>query len=166
MLASIALAQGDLATARTEVDAALAAKPGARTPLLLSAQVAFRSGDLGNALSLCDRAIEAGRARGEGPLVNLQSTRGDILARMGREREAQEAFLAEIREFPENLDAWSRLALLYASSGQEEQFRGLLQELARKVPTRLGFEAAARISEIVGDRVAAKEWRRRAGGTK
>jgi len=166
MLASIALAQGDLATARTEVDAALAAKPGARTPLLLSAQVAFRSGDLANALSLCDRAIEAGRARGEGPLINLQSTRGDILARMGREREAQEAFLAEIREFPDNLDAWSRLALLYASSGQEEPFRALLQELARKVPTRPGFETAARICEIVGDRAGAREWHRRAAGTK
>src|SRR5262249_47291954 len=150
-LASIALAQGDLETARCETEKALAARPNTRAPLLLSAQIAFRTGDLAGALSFCDRALEMGRAKGDGPLINLESTRGDILARLGREGDAEEAFLAEIREFPENLDAWSRLALLYASSGQNEQFGALLQELGRRIPTRMGFEAAARICEIVGD---------------
>jgi tetratricopeptide (TPR) repeat protein len=160
-LASIALAQGDFATARREAEAALAQRPAARAPLLLLALVAQRRGDLPAALSFCDRALEIGRARGDNSLVNLQATRGDILARLGREKEAEEAFRAEIRDFPENLDAWSRLALLYASAGRREDYGRLLSEMADRMPTSRSFEALAHICEILGDRAGAQKWRRR-----
>jgi len=160
-LASIALAQGDFATARREAEAALAQRPAARAPLLLLALVAQRRGDLPAALSFCDRALEIGRARGDSSLVNLQATRGDILARLGREKEAEEAFRAEIRDFPENLDAWSRLALLYASAGRSEDYGRLLSEMANRMPTSRSFEALAHICEILGDRAGAQKWRRR-----
>jgi len=158
-LASIALAQGDLATARQRAEAALAERPSARGPLLLLALVIQRRGDFSLALSFCDRALEIGRTRGDGSLVNLQSTRGDILARLGREKEAEEAFRAEIRDFPENLDAWSRLALVYASSGRRGEFQQLLSEMTRRLPTSRSFETAVRVCEIVGDRACARKWR-------
>jgi len=158
-LASIALAQGDLATARQQAEAALAERPSARGPLLLLALVTERRGDFSLALSFCDRALEIGRTRGDGSLVNLQSTRGDILARLGREKEAEEAFRAEIRDFPENLDAWSRLALVYASSGRRGEFQQLLSEMTRRLPTSRSFETAVRVCEVVGDPACARKWR-------
>lgn len=161
-LASIALAEGDLATARQQAQAALAASPAAQGPLLLLSLVAARSGDLPAALSFCDRAIAESQTRGEGSLVNLQSTRGDILARLGRERESEEAFRAEIRDFPENLDAWSRLALVYASSKRGEEFARVLSEMTRRLPSSRSFDTAARVCEIIGDRASAQKWRRRA----
>jgi len=74
----------------------------------------------------------------------------------------EEAFRAEIRSFPENLDPWSRLALLYASEGRQTDFRQVLMDLARKVPTPRAYEAAARVSDITGDTAGARSWRRRA----
>jgi predicted Zn-dependent protease len=95
-------------------------------------------------------------------LINLQATRGDVLARLGREAEAEEAFRGEIHDFPENLDAWSRLALLYASAGQRDQSERLLAEMVGRIPASRSFEAAARVAEILGDRAAAQRWRGRA----
>ncbi|HXM75817.1 MAG TPA: tetratricopeptide repeat protein, partial [Thermoanaerobaculia bacterium] len=161
-LASIALGEGDLATARREAEAARAQRPAAQGPLLLLALVAGRNGDLPAALSFCDKAMELGSSRGARPLVNLQSTRGDLLARLGREKEAEEAFRAETRDFPENLDAWSRLALVFASSGRRDEFEGLLSEMTRRLPASRSYEAAARVCEIIGDPAAARKWRRRA----
>jgi Tfp pilus assembly protein PilF len=80
---------------------------------------------------------------------------------LGREKEAEEEFRAEIAGFPENLDAWSRLALLYASQGRVGEYRGLLSDMTRRVPTTRSFDAAARVADIVGDKTAAREWRKR-----
>ena len=160
-LASIALAEGDLAAAREQGRAALAARPSTQAPLLLLALISNRAGDPAAALSFGDRALEIGRSRGEGPIVNLQSTRGDALARLGREKEAEEAFRDELRNFPENFEAWSRLGLVYASSGRRADCERLLAEMVERVPTARSFETAARVSEIVGDRSSAQKWRRR-----
>ena len=98
-------------------------------------------------------------------MMDLEATRGDVLSRMGEEKAAEKAFAAEIRSFPENLDAWSRLALLYASAGREREFRDLLSRMTTQVPGRKSFEAAARVCEIVGDKKAARAWRDRAGAS-
>ncbi len=161
-LSWIALGQGDLASARREAEAALRVRPDAQGPLLLLASIAARAGELPRALDYCDRAIRLARARGEGPLINLQATRGDVLARLGRQAEAEEAFRAEVRDFPENLDAWSRLALLYASAGRRGEADRLLNEMVERVPASRSFQAAAHVSEILGDRAAAQRWRSRA----
>lgn len=160
-LSWIALAQGDLASARREAEAALQARPDAQGPLLLLASIAARAGELPRSLDYCDRAIGLAHSRGEGPLINLQATRGDVVARLGREKEAEEAFRAEVRDFPENLDAWSRLALLYASAGRRDESERLLDEMVERIPASRSFQAAARVSEILGDRASARRWRRR-----
>ncbi len=71
---------------------------------------------------------------------------------------------AEIRDFPENLDGWSRLALIHASSGQANEFRETILAMTRQVPTPAGFEAAARVCQTVGDAAGARLWRQRKAG--
>jgi tetratricopeptide (TPR) repeat protein len=160
-LALVALARGDFEAARRQAQAALASRPTSRAPLLLLARVEIAEGHPAAALALLDSAREMGRQLGQPPLASLESTRGDVLARLGREREAEDALRAETREFPENFDAWSRLALVYASAGRKEEFRQVLSEMTNRVPTPAAFDAAARVCEIIGDREGARRWRAR-----
>lgn len=162
-MAVIALEQGDLATSRAQIQQAFA-RSGAtrRRPWLVLARIESKSGNLNAALTDLDQALEIERRWDQPPMADIQATRGDVLARMGREREAEQAFRAEIRNFPENLDAWSRLALLYASGDRLAEFRHLLDDMTSRVPTRSTFSTAARICAIVRDTACVQKWERRA----
>jgi arylsulfatase A-like enzyme/tetratricopeptide (TPR) repeat protein len=161
LLARIDLEAGELARARDEARESIAARGRDQAPLVLLAEIETKAGNLEAALAALRRAD----ALGEGlpPMMNLEATRGDVLSRMGEETAAEKAFRAEIRSFPENLDAWSRLALLYASVGRTGEFRSLLSKMTTQVPGRRSLEAAARVCEIVGDKTEARAWRNRAG---
>lgn len=159
-LAAIALAEGRLDAAQAEALASLKLRKSNRAPLLLLARVQQQRGDLAGAMKYLDDALELEKSLGQRALVNLQSTRGDVLARLGREKEAEQAFRTELKEFPENFDAWSRLAFLYASQGRREDFRLLLSEMTRLVPTPRSYETAAFLSQTVGDAAGARDWRR------
>jgi arylsulfatase A-like enzyme/Flp pilus assembly protein TadD len=163
LLARIDLAAGDVPRARQEALEAVAARSRDQGPLILLAQIEVAAGNLEAALAALRRADELGRGRP--PMMDLEATRGDALSRMGEEKAAEEAFASEIRSFPENLDAWSRLALLYASAGRDREFRNLLSRMTTQVPGRKSLEAAARVCEIVGDKQAARAWRDRAGSS-
>jgi tetratricopeptide (TPR) repeat protein len=160
-LAAIALAEGNLELARTEALTALSQRKTGRIPRLLLARIEQQNGKLAEALDYLDQDLELERKGDQKPLINLRSTRGDVLARLGREKEAEEEFRAEIAGFPENFDAWSRLALLYASQGRVGEYRELLNDMTRRVPSTRSFDAAARVADIVGDKVTAREWRKR-----
>ncbi|MGH9315566.1 MAG: sulfatase-like hydrolase/transferase, partial [Thermoanaerobaculia bacterium] len=160
-LAAIALGEGDLATARKEAELSRQNRPTERAPLLQLARIERQTENLPGALAYLEEADRLG-ASGDGkPVVNVEATRGDILARMGREKEAEGAFQAELREFPENLDAWSRLAFLYASQGRVGDFRQLLSDMTARVPSNRAFETAVQLSETVGDTQSVRQWRHR-----
>ncbi|MDQ2980417.1 MAG: tetratricopeptide repeat protein, partial [Acidobacteriota bacterium] len=162
-MAVIALEQGDLATSRAQIQQAFARSAATRRrPWLVLARIESKSGNLNAALADLDQALEIERSWNQPPMADIQATRGDVLARMGREREAEQAFRAEIRNFPENLDAWSRLALLYASGDRLAEFRQLLDDMTSRVPTRSTFATAARICAIVRDTACVQKWERRA----
>jgi arylsulfatase A-like enzyme len=161
LLARIDLAAGDLARAREEALEAIAARSRDQSPLALLAEIEVAAGNLEAALAALRRADALGAGRP--PVMGLEATRGDVLSRLGDEKAAEKAFLTEISDFPENLDAWSRLALLYAATGRDGEFRSLLSRMAAEVPGRGSLEAAARVCEIVGDKRAARAFRDRAG---
>jgi arylsulfatase A-like enzyme len=164
VLAAIALAAGDLETARREAQTRLAESPGARAPRLVLARVALARGDLAGALSVLEEVREFDRASGRSPAAGFRALRGDVLARLGREKEAEEELRAEVASFPENLDAWARLALLSASQGRGAEMDALLAEMTRRVPTPQSYEAALRVCQIVGDPTRAREWSRKKQG--
>ena len=157
-LAEIALARKDLAEAARQAEAALAGSETSRAPRLTLARIEQARGNPDGALRQLDRALEVQRRWKQGPMRNLQALRGDALARLGREREAEAAFRAEIDAFPGNLDPWSRLAVLYASGGRPAEFQDLLEEMTRRVGSRPALETAERLCRIVGDRRCAAHW--------
>jgi choline-sulfatase len=160
-LAAIALAAGDLAAASREAEAVLAANPSARAPRLVLARVAVARGDFAGALSSLDQAAALDRSSGRTPAVGFRSIRGDVLARLGRGSEAEAEFRAEVRTFPENLDAWVRLGLLLASQGRGPELDRLLAEMTTKVPTRQAYDAALSVCRIIGSEPCTREWNAR-----
>lgn len=162
-LAAIALAKGDVAAAERHAQSARAQSPEGRLPLLLLGRVAARQGKWDAALSSLDGALSIEQKTRAAPMQGLRAARGDVLAHLGREKEAEEDFHREIRDFPENLDAWSRLALLYAAGGRTGEFRSLLSDMTVRVPTARSFENAAKVCEIVGDQEGARRFRAKAG---
>lgn len=85
------------------------------------------------------------------PTRNLESTRGDILARMDRVPEAIAAFEKEIASFPQNREAYSRLALLLYAGGRSSEARAVLERLVRANPGRESLELAADAAEAAGE---------------
>jgi Tfp pilus assembly protein PilF len=160
-LAAIALASGDFETARRESEAVLARNPEARAPRLVLARVALAGGDLPGSLAILDDALELDRASNRIPALNLRSIRGDVLARLGREKEAETSFRAEVTSYPENFDGWARLAVLFASQGRHAELAALLTEMTAKVPTPRSYDVALRVCRIIGDAGCESTWRRR-----
>jgi tetratricopeptide (TPR) repeat protein len=160
LLGRVALARRDYPAAEREARAA-AEDPSFRHPAaVLQALVLVQQGKLAPALQLLDQA----RAEsGQSTVRDLESTRGDILARMEREAEAEAAFQAELRSFPQNREAWSRLALLYFAAGRTEDGVMTLEKMYAASRDRAAALMAAGIAEAVGENRLAAAWRRRAG---
>ena len=156
-LARIALAQGDLDAAERESKAALERYPTHRIPHLILGRVARDRRDYTRALAELTLAARPRAAEGSMPLQNLNFLVGDCLARMGREAEAEEAFLREVRDFPANPSPRTALALLYASQGREADARKWLSDLVAQVRTPEAIFAAIRTYEVLGDPRSAAE---------
>ena len=149
-LARIALVKGDLDAAERESRAALAKYPLRRIPHLMIARSRHDRGDYTSALAELDLAARP--SSGDiSPLQNLNYLRGDSLARLGREAEAEAAFLQEIRDFPSNASPRAAIALLYASQGREADARKALSDLVRDLHTPEAYFAAIKTYEILGD---------------
>jgi len=160
-LAAIAISSGDFEAARKEAEAILAKTPSARGPRLVLARVELARGNLAAALALLDSTQELDRAAGRPSPFGLGSLRGDVLARLGREREAEASFQSEVTSYPENLDAWARLALLYASQGRAAELDALLSAMTEKVPTPQSYDAALRVCRIIDDPACGRRWSQR-----
>jgi arylsulfatase A-like enzyme/Flp pilus assembly protein TadD len=160
-LARIAAAQGDMETAEREALAELKEYPERRIPHLILGRVRKQRGDLAGALAELELANAQGEQSRQPPLFGLNFLRGDVLARLGREREAETAFQLEIRDFPFSAQAWTALAVLHASQGREEQARRTLEELVARVQTPEAYFAASRTLEVLGDPESAAQLRKR-----
>lgn len=157
-LARIALVEGDLDSAEREAEAALGKYPMRRVPHLILARVRHDRRDYSGALAEVELAARRSGAENV-PLQNLNYLRGDSLARLGREAEAEKAFLEEIHDFPSSPAPWTALAMLYASQGREADARKTLADLIKEVGTPTSYFAAIKTYEILGDPHSAAELR-------
>jgi arylsulfatase A-like enzyme/Tfp pilus assembly protein PilF len=146
MLAEIALARHQPAAAESAARAALAAGGNAMTPRLALAEVLVAEGRLDEALRETDQvqAELARRAPGQG-FPKLWWIRGDILARLQRDGEAEQAFLHEIQSFPADTHTYASLAVLYASEGRSDAAIGVLRRMMESQR-----ESPAACAEAVG----------------
>jgi len=162
LLAQVALARDDLAAAEREaraVNGDAGAELGAAVVL---AEVAIRQERFPQALAITDDAKRTIREQRLTPVMNLDFLRGDAFARLGRHDEAEAAFEEEIRSFPRNSQAYTRLAIVYGLQRRPvKDVDRLLEAMVAANPTHETIELAAKTLESLGDAQGARAWRRR-----
>ena len=161
VLATVAGRRGDWKAAETA--AREAAGPAARprvAALLLLAQALAAQGRLEEGLTEAERAATR-IAAGAPPHPGVESTRGDLLARLGREGEAEYAFRREITAFPRNEEPYVRLAILLAAERRFDEILPTLEALVAAAPAPRTYELAARTLKDLGNAEAAASFRAR-----
>jgi len=145
MLAKIALARGDVAGARHEIEAALAAAPRRVSTLLSLAGVEKRQGDWQAALATLDRAA----AESPNPVRGLQAGRGEALLHLQRGPEAEAAYRKEVERYPDDVEAWGNLAVILAAQGRRDEARAAVDQAVRLNPGPAARKMASEVMEVL-----------------
>jgi tetratricopeptide (TPR) repeat protein len=166
VLASVYLQRKQFDAAEQEAVRAQGGYRRRRKTEVILAQVAKARGDLAGALERLDAIVRHAGEKEEGDMSNVNYLRGDILARLGRNAEAELAFKKEIDLFPNNAQAWSGLALLYASQGRSDDANKTLLHFAELSPNARTYQAIGEAYDVLGAPAEGKRWKalaRRAG---
>lgn len=156
-LATIALAENDLATAERELNSALAGEPDRVQALMLFSQVRRRQQRDSEELALLDRAREVVGRRRLPPIRDLELRRGEALLRLQRVADAEQAFRAETSAFPSSLHAWANLALVVGAQGRRSEARSILEECMRRNPGHAARAMALEALSTMGDTASVRE---------
>ncbi len=162
LLGSVALARGAVDAALAEAELAVHAEAVPRADsLLLLAQVHLQRNEPAPALALLE-PLHQKVAAGHAPMPSLEFLRGDALARLARNDEAEAAFRASIRLYPRDWRAYTSLAFLYASERRGNDIDPVLDAMVAANPGRDTYLAAAAAAERLGNAEAGRAWRQRA----
>src|SRR6185369_9258206 len=106
--------------------------------------IAAARGDYAGALRIADDAQRLAAERETGPVYRLDFIRGDALARLGRIDEARAAYQREIAAFPNDLRAYTNLAVLQFIAGDAPGADATLRAMVTANPTAAARALAAR----------------------
>ncbi|MEA2693873.1 MAG: hypothetical protein QOJ16_3260 [Acidobacteriota bacterium] len=152
VLAQVAMTRKDLPTAEKEARAALAAKGSTIGPLLTLAQVLIEEGKLDEALATTQRGVDdLAKQSGKQRFAGLFYVRGDVLARLGRNPEAEQCFLREITDAPGDTKAYTRLSVLYASEGRSADAVDTLRRMVETNESPAAYAEAVKTLRVLGD---------------
>jgi choline-sulfatase len=164
LLARVALAKNDPATAESEAAASVAGRNAAAADLVLQAEIARARAQFQRALDLLDSAQRLASSNGGKPVFRLDFVRADILARLEQPRPAEEAYRREILAFPAELQAYANLAVLYFVEGRTGDVDSTLTEMMRRNPGRAAVDVAAKTYEALELPDKARAIRRQSAG--
>lgn len=162
VLARVWIARRDFDRAEKEARASLEAQTDRALALVTLARVEKERGNHEQALIHLDAAVASLKTRKTRTINNLHLLRGDVLARLGRNVEAEQAFREEIRLFPQEPRAYKNLILLYVAEGRTQEGTAVIHELVKTSPTPISYFAVIDVLKIVGDNRGARYWARRA----
>lgn len=163
ILAQIMMDNKREAEALTFARRSVAADPERSMSLFILGTVARQRARCEEALGYFEKAIAA-TERAQGSVVrSLHFQTGDCLARLGREKEGEAEFLAELRVLPRSIEGRVALATLYRSQGRDREARKVLEDLVSGDPsaTAEAYWAIVRTFTVLGDLEAAKEFAKR-----
>ena len=160
VIARAELARGNLAGAEAAAKRALAGGRMPKRALLVLARIQGLRGDYAGALARTDevRAL-AGGDEEMGGLPGFHYLRGDLFARLNRPADAEKEFLAEIRVFPQGLDARVGLAVTYASRNRKPDAIRVVLEMVRDVPRPDAYATGVRALRVLEEPAAAARLR-------
>ena len=151
VLARVAIERRDAAAAQRYAEAAAGAEkvPRAESMILL-ARTHMLQGRFDQGLALLDQLRARLQVKNVPLPPELEFQRGEALAYLDRSEEAAAAFREEIRCYPGNADAYSRLAFVYAVRKEFDRIDPLLEAMVAANPRRETYLLGGR------DRAAAR----------
>lgn len=158
LLARIFAERKDYDGAEKEARLAMSTGREPTSALMTLALIAKQRGDLTTALQQIDAATASLARKHNKRVPNLHFYRGDILARLGRNSEAEQEFRAEITTYPTEPDAYASLMLLLASSGRIEEGTRIVFELIKASPRPPSYIAVSETLKVMGDDRGALYW--------
>jgi choline-sulfatase len=165
LLARLAFAGDDLEAASAAARASLAARANAVAPYLLLAQIEIKRQNSDAALvHIAEAEKVQARRQDDEPAAGLFFVKGDIFARLGRNAEAAEAFLREIRTSPDDPRSYCRLSVIYALEERPQEAVGILQHMVTASPTPASYAAAVETLRALGEATGAGALLRHAQG--
>jgi len=164
MLAQIRLDQKNDAQAADDARRSLAADPRRVMSYFTLGVVARRAGHFEEALAAFRRAAEENALQKGSVVTSLHASMADCLARLGREKEAEQEFLAEVETSPWSREGRAGLAMLYRSQGRDVEARAALEGVVTKDPraTADSYLTVVKTFSLLGDVDAARVWAARA----
>lgn len=162
--AAVARARGDLTAAEREARRALSLRGSRVGPLVLLGQILRDQGRLDEALAVTDEALAELEKSGSGARhPGLFLLRADLLARSGEFEKAVGAFEEEIRAFPGDFEAYTRLAgLLHAAGRLDLAHQVLARMVSRNEASPRAWQEALRTLRILGSTQIAEQLAREA----
>ncbi len=164
MLAQIRLDEKHDTQAADDARRSLAADPRRVMSHFTLGVVARRAGRFEEALAAFRRAAEENALQKGSVVMSLHASMADCLARLGREKEAEQEFLAEIETSPWSREGRVGLAMLYRSQSRDAEARSVLEGVVTKDP-RAGpdsYLAVVQTFSLLGDVEAMRVWAARA----
>ncbi len=162
LLARVALARGDFATAEREAAAAAGSRNPQPSAILVMAEIKLREGKPADALAVVEKAERYATELRLPTVYNLDYLRGDALARLNRPAEAEAAFEREIAAFPQHAQAYATLGVIHFIQGDRAGLDRLMEAMVKADPTPKTFRLAATTYDSIGDKTAAAAYQRRA----
>ena len=162
VIARAELARGDLAAAEQAARRALRQRPGCRSGRFSGPGA--DPGAEGRLLRCPGPATTRSRPRRVGSeelegLPGFHYLRGDLFARMNRPAEAEKEFLAEIRVYPQGLEARVGLAVTYAATGRRPEAIRVVSEMVRDLPRPDAYATGIRALQVLQEPAAAARLR-------
>jgi tetratricopeptide (TPR) repeat protein len=159
VLVKVALARHDNDGARKAAGAAQAADPALPLRPFVDGVILHGAGRYGEALPLFQETIR--KLQGHTTIIeDLFFYTGDTLGRLGEVRPAIDAFRTEISLSPDNLRAYSSLAILCRADGQNAEAEATMAKMVHAMPTPDAYATAIRLWIIFGEGPRAGEMRR------
>lgn len=158
VLGRIYAAQGDHARAMQEEKAAIGTMSDPTPALMTLASLSKEGGDLNGALDYLNQIAERVARKRPPRLQELHLNRGDVLARLGRNEEAEHEFRSEITDFPSDPRAYTSLALLLTSEHRVEEATNLIYEAVKAAPQAHSYALVSDTLKAMGDENGALYW--------
>jgi choline-sulfatase len=154
VLVRIALVRNDDAAARRYAALAQQADPQFPLPAFVEGRLLHRQGRFDEALARFQEAEHLVKGH-LFTIPELYFFEGDTLANLGRGEEAAAAFREELKLSPGHLRTRASLAMLYRAAGQADAATREVSQILEAVPTREGYDMAAKTWAIFGEKARA-----------
>ena len=158
MLAHIYARRGDVNRAEAEAKLSLQTSNDPAPPLMQLASIEKDRGNLDRALEYLNQAVQRENGNITRSHEGLHAMRGDILARLGRNAEAEQDFRVEIQHFPASSNAYGSLILLLASEQRLDEAKKQIFDLIQAAPAAHSYVTVSETLKAMGDDRGAAYW--------